>query len=301
MNSFKYVFFAIVLSVVMVSTASAGVVEVFVPADPETSVMALRNKAMTEGFAEALLQESSLVLPGVMSEERGALFKEYMVTRYKSYIQGYKVVSMHSGEEGVNLTLDVRVNRNLLRTALHEMGMFVTSTEPLSASVTWPESFSEEQVSSIQGFMTLTGIRNTPEIFPSFYYEPGPEGTFKGRFETEDKEWTAVSKDISVVWFTLWDRYFKQLADKSVAKDKEVLTVNGWFSSDAALEFDAMLRGWENAVQEVELVELDMLPSGVGGTWTLRYIDAQRLRMLLQSYLPQRGLTYQLAGDAAKE
>lgn len=301
MNSFKYIFFALLLSMVMVSAASAGIVEVFVPADSNTSVMALRNQAMSEGFAEALLQESSLVLPGVMSEERGALFKEYMVTRYKSYIQGYKVVSMHSGEEGVNLTLDVRVNRNLLRTALHEMGLFVTSTAPLNASITWPESFSEEQVSSIQGFMTLTGIRNTPDVFPSFYYEAGPEGTFKGRFETEDKEWTAVSKDISVVWFTLWNRFFKQLANKSVASDKEVLSVNGWFSSDAALEFDSILREWENAVQEVELVELDMLPSGVGGTWTLRYIDAQRFRMLLQSYLPQRGLTYQLAGDAAKE
>lgn len=293
--------FTILLSVFCISSAFAGVVEVFVPADPETSVMELRKKALDEGFAEALLQESSLVLPGVMNEERAALFKQYMLSRSKPYIQGYKVVSMHTGEEGVNLTLDVRVNRTLLRSGLHEMGLISTSSEPLLASVTWPDSFNEENLSDLHGLMTLYGVRNTPDVLPSFTYELGPEGTFRGLFETEEKEWIATSKDISVVWSTLWNRYFKQLAKNGVEKDAEVLSVAGWFSSDAALEFDTILRGWENAVQDVELVELDMLPSGVGGTWTLRFIDSQRLHMLLQSYLPQRGLTYQLAGDVDKK
>ena len=41
-----------------------------------------------------------------------------------------------------------------------------------------------------------------------------------------------------------------------------------------------------------------MQPTGVGATWTFRLLDGDRLKMLLQGFLPQRGLSFKLAEDA---
>jgi hypothetical protein len=47
-------------------------------------------------------------------------------------------------------------------------------------------------------------------------------------------------------------------------------------------------------VQEVQLVELDMQPTGVGANWEVRVVNGERLDVLLRGFLPQRGLSYQM-------
>ena len=74
----------------------------------------------------------------------------------------------------------------------------------------------------------------------------------------------------------------------------------GWFSPDAVLEFGRVLRVWDSAVQEVQLVEMDMQPSGVGASWEMRILNRDRLNMMLQGFLPQRGLSFQLSEDTEK-
>lgn len=277
--------------------AHAGQVQVFMPSEEDLSPMALRNKAMAESFALAVLDEAKLMLPGEMDEVRSELFKNYMTEHAKPYIQGYKILSSQASEEGIILSLDVRVNKKVLRDGLKSMGLFSTSTEPLAASVAWPEDLDEESLVKVQELLTLTGIQVVQGVFPSFVFEPGPEKTFKGRLELEDQEWMSINKDMSVVWFDLWGRYFNKSEGSRVQADVKTLSVGGWFSPDAALEFDRVLKGWDSAVQEVKLVELDMQPTGVGGLWEFRLLDAGRLEMLLGAYLPQRGLTYQLSED----
>lgn len=298
MRNIKYILITFVLGCVLVTSAFAGEVRVFMPKDEELSHMALRNKAMAEGFALAVLEEAKVMLPGELDEVRSELLKEYMRAHAKPYIQGYKILSTQAMEEGITLNLDVRVNKRSLRSGLRSMGLFATTLAPQAASVTWPEDISEEAMAQLQGLMTLTGIQNTPEVFPAFKLEPGPEKTFKGRMELDKQEWVSINKDMAVVWFNSWSKFFNRNENQQVRVGVQKLAVAGWFSPDAALEFDRVLHSWDSAVQDVQLVELDMQPTGVGGTWELRLISGERFDMLLRSYLPQRGLTYQMSEDA---
>ncbi|WP_162138608.1 hypothetical protein [Pseudodesulfovibrio piezophilus] len=277
--------------------AMAREVQVFLPIQEDVSPMELRQQALTQGFAEAVLMEARVMLPAELDESRSDLFKEYLLTRVEPYIQGYKVVSSQSTEDGVILDLDVRINKKPLREGLKNMGLFSTVMAPLVANVEWAADISEENLVKLRGLMTLTGIRNTQGVLPSLKIENGPEGTFKGSLFSEKKEWAYINKDLSVVWFNLWGKYFHQSQQSQPLRATRKLSVAGWFSPDAALEFDRVLKGWDSAVQDVSLAELNLQPSGVGGTWELRLLDDQRLEMLLQAYLPQRGVTYQLSGD----
>ena len=39
---------------------------------------------------------------------------------------------------------------------------------------------------------------------------------------------------------------------------------------------------------------MDIQPTGVGATWDMNILDSKRLSTLLNSFLPQRGLSFQL-------
>jgi hypothetical protein len=42
---------------------------------------------------------------------------------------------------------------------------------------------------------------------------------------------------------------------------------------------------------------MDMQPSGAGATWTVSVVNRDRLEMLLNSFLPQRGLSFHLVAE----
>ncbi len=300
MRNARYIIVFFVVCLMLASVAQAGAVRVFKPMEEGVSDMELRRRALNEGFALAVLDDAKLMLPGTMDEVRTELFKEYMQTHAKPYIQGYKVLSSESMEGGLILSLDVRVNKPTLREGLKKMGLFATTQAPQSAAVTWPDTLNEESMAQLQGLITLTGLQLEQDVLPSFSIEPGPEKTFKGRLESDKREWVAINKDMAAVWFSLWGQYFTRSEVPRYGASVQKLSVSGWFSPDAALEFDRVLHAWDSAVQDVQLVELDMQPTGVGGTWEVRLLNGDRLDMLLKSYLPQRGLSYQLAEETEK-
>lgn len=293
MHKLKSIFFILVLCMAA-SPAFAGQVTVALPAEEDVSSMALREKAMAKGFAKAVADEAMLMLPGKMGPERSELLKKYYVTNAKPFIQGYKILTSKVSEQGVFVGLDVSVDKRALRKSLKEMGFFVTSLEPVVAAVTYPEEMDEEAMIKLQELMTLTGVQQGEVEYPVFSLEPGPEGTYKARLTTEEQAWDSIQKNLDVAWFNVWTKYFGQAASENTKVGVKELTVAGWFSPDAVLEFDRVLRSWETAVQEIQLLEMDMQSAGVGGTWQLRLLSAERFEMLLRSYLPQRGLTYHL-------
>lgn len=299
MRGLKYILLmAVVMTGLLPGMAQAGEVRVFMPMEEGVSPMELRKRALAEGFALAVVEESKAMLPGDMDETRTELFKEYLQINAKPYIQGYKIISSQAMEEGIILDLDVQVNKRTLRDGLKSMGMFTTVIEQQVASISWPDDFGEESLAQLQGLLTLTGIVNNVDVLPAFAFESGPENAFKGRLKLDRQEWVLINKDMTKVWFGLWEKYFNRSDNRQTLASKQKLAIAGWFSPDAALEFDRVLQGWDSSVQDVQLVELDMQPTGVGGTWEFRLLNGQRLGMLLESYLPQRGLTYQLSEES---
>lgn len=281
--------------------AAADEVRVFKPMEENMSAMYLRSQALAEGFAQAVLDEARKVLPGTLDDNRSELLREYLIDHARPYIQGYKILSSEASEAGLILRLDVQVNKTNLREGLKRMGFMETLSAPVSASVVLPEDLDEEALATAGNLVTLTGLRIEEGALPQFTLEHGRDkGTYKGRLESDEREWMGVSKDIPTLWFDLWGRYFSQSGDAGVRIELHSLSVAGWFSPDGVLEFDRVLRGWDSSVQDVRLVEMDMQPSGVGATWTFRQLDGDRLTMLLRGFLPQRGLSFKLAGGAKK-
>ena len=280
--------------------AGAGEVRVFMPMEKDLSRMALRNQAMAEGFSQAVLEDAKVMLPGDMDEVRTELFKQYLVEHAKPYIQGYKILSSQDMDAGLILRLDVKVNKKSLRDGLKRMGLFEKIKSPQAATVIWSENMDEAAMVQLQGLVTLTGLQVGGAAYPSFTLGAGPENTYKGHLVLEGHEWVAANKDMSVVWFELWGRFFTRSELTASRIKAQTLSVAGWFSPDAALEFDRVLRGWDSAVQEVHMVEMDMQPTGVGASWEMRILNSDRLNMRLQGFLPQRGLSFQLSEDAEK-
>lgn len=279
------------------SMAAAGTVDVFRPAEENVSPMEMRTRAMAEGFALAVLNEAKVMLPG-LDMLRAEALKMYLLGHAKPYIQGYKLLSSKEVEEGLEMRLDVRINKRTLRDSLKKMGLFQTLKTPLAASVVWPEGLSDDEMAALQGLITMTGLELEDDIRPAFVLEYTKEKAYKGRMVLDNREWLSINKDLAVVWVDLWSRYFGQSQSMAAPAKMQFLTISGWFSPDGVLEFDRVLRGWESAVQEARLVEMDMQPTGVGATWDVNILNRDRLDMLLQSFLPQRGLAFQMTqGD----
>ena len=273
----------------------AGQVQVYTVRDEDTSPMELRNRALAEGFAHAVADEAQVLLGGALDRNRLEAVRLYFVDHGKTYIQGYNILSSEDVEDGLMMTLDVRVNRRSLRDGLTRLGFFETAKALQPASVTWPGEMADEELAGLQSLMVMSGLKQAVGTYPAFTLEYGPkEGTYKGTLATEDREWIAAGQDIAVVWTDLWTRYFSRPKDGAVGPQKQFLTISGWFTPDGVLEFDRVLKGWDFAVQDSRLVEMDIQPTGVGATWNMKILDSKRLATLLNSFLPQRGLSFQL-------
>lgn len=278
----------------LASTAQAASVRVFKAGEAGVSPMQLREGAMAEGFAQAVVDEARTMLPAELDEVRAELLRLYMVEHAKPYVQGYNIVSSEAMDAGLILNLDVIIDRTALREGLRQMGFYSTLSAPQPVNLVLPQNLTGEEGSALMDLVTLTGLRREAAGTPVFTLEKGAEGVFLAHLDAGADRWTARGKNMTTVWFDLWGRFFTRPEAAALRTDMRELSVAGWFSSDAALEFDRVLRGWDSAVQEVQLVELDMQPSGVGASWNLRLVSGERFAMLLGGYLPQRGLTHRL-------
>jgi len=296
----KRIIFISLFLCLLAGTALAQQVTVSMPAEEDVSAMALREKAMDEGFARAVAAEAVKMLPGTLDETRVALLKGYYLTRAKPYIQGYKIITSKITSDGVFIGLDVTVNTKTLRHNVDELGLFKTVSAPVYAVVSYPQDLDEQSMTGFQKLMMLTGVRPAQDAEPVFTLERGPENTYRAKLSSDGQEWVSQQKDMDVAWFNVWKRYFNHESSAAPKNGGMKLAVSGWFSPDAALEFDRVLRGWESAAQNVQLMELDMQSTGVSGSWELRPLNKEQLTLLLKSYLPQRGLTYQLSEGGAQ-
>lgn len=300
MRRFLLIAVVVALCVGVFPTLSlAGKVQVYTVKEENMSSMALRNRALAEGFAHAVADEAQALLGGALDQNRLEAMRQYLVDSAKEYIQGYNILSSEDVEDGLMMTLDVHVNRRTLRDGLTRLGFFETAKTLQPASVTWPGEMTDEELSALQSLMVLSGVEQAVDVYPAVTLEYGPKkGTYKGTLVTEDREWGAAGKSLSMVWTDLWVRYFTRPKDNATSPKGRLLTVSGWFTPDGVLEFDRVLKGWDFAVQDSRLVEMDIQPTGVGATWNMNILDPKRLSTLLNSFLPQRGLSFQLGQEA---
>ncbi len=311
----SFVLTAFVLTLLLSALPAHAVkVQIFKPVDPEKEVSqgTLRREAVTEAFAQALFAEATRIIPGTLPAARAELVKESFGKYYEDYISGYKDMDVSIAEDGVSVSIDVNVNRKNLQTALKKMGLFSTSEVPAQINVsngkyTLSKELQQEQDDNIKSLSILYGLSESSGAdsngtVPVISIRHASSKRWSGDLQSPQGKWFASGADLESVWRELWGKYFGSENIDELTNPKAVLVVNGWFNPDGVREFGRKLKTWDSAVQEVNLLDVEMSPTTVSASWSLEISDQWVLRGYLNDYLPPRGLTFSLEGlEEAKQ
>ena len=306
-------FFLVILAVMIAGTAVpayAVKVQIFKTADPEQKVAArtLRDEAVSEAFAQALLSESIRMIPGSLSSERTEALKAAFGKHYEEYISGYKDMDVKQDKEGVSVSIDVNINRKSLREVLRKMGLFAAEDNIVEAVInisngkySLNEEQQVEQDAEILSLMNLYALHKVAEGQENenvaiFSVKHVSRNRWRGELKSASGSWSDSGPSMEIVWRNLWEKYYGKQTAGEVMNPKAVLVVSGWFSPEGVLEFGRKLKTWDSAAQEVKLLDVEMKPTVVSASWSLEVSDQWVLRSYLNDYLPPRGLTFSIEG-----
>lgn len=286
-------FLTLILTCLATLPAFAGNIEVSVVEEENESSMELQNRAMNEAFAEAVHKEALRLLPP-LGEKRSALLREELKEKAGYYVLGYDKVQTEPSEDGLTMRMNVKINRQALRDGLKAMGVFSTARERLSTDVR-VKGLNEEDRMKLKGLMLLTGIDPSSDVdSPAIMISKDEKEMFDAQMRIPGRVWRGRGKDLGVVWNDLWKRYFTRQMAQAPKTGMATLRIAGWFTPDGVREFDRILRKWDGALSDVQLLELDMQASGVSGIWSAHILNRELLTGRLEAFLPDRGLSYSI-------
>lgn len=263
----------------------------------ENATMAEALSAAREaGFVQALLAESLDMLPGPLDPTRQVLLEEFLKTRAGKYVLSYQELGQVAGADGLGLELSVNLNRQALKQDLKDLGVYYTTANPLPFSLELGDGPADE-LAKVSLLQALSGLRTEEGSEPRLSLSYGGDAWI-GRLTSGATEYLARHEKLEDLWMDLWGRYFSRSGDSLVEKHEAGLSVSGWFAPDGVEQFDQMLRGWTDAVDEARLKDLNMGVEGIEANWVLALKSRPLLVERLEAYLPARQLRYELQGDA---
>ncbi|WP_027722523.1 hypothetical protein [Maridesulfovibrio zosterae] len=306
-------FLLVILAVMIAGSAVpayAVKVQIFKTADPEqkVAVRTLRDEAVSEAFAQALLSESIRMIPGSLSPERTEALKVAFGKHYEEYISGYKDMDVKQDKEGISVSIDVNINRKSLRDVLRKMGLFAAEDSTVETMINisngkYPLNKDQQvkQDAEILSLMNLYALQNATvgsenENIVTFSVQHVSRKRWRGELKSVSGSWSDSGPSMEIVWRNLWEKYYGKQTAGEVMNPKAVLVVSGWFNPEGVLEFGRKLKTWDSAAQEVKLLDVEMKPTVVSASWSLEVSDQWVLRSYLNDYLPPRGLTFSIEG-----
>ncbi|SDL12912.1 hypothetical protein SAMN05660337_2188 [Maridesulfovibrio ferrireducens] len=300
-----------VFCVLMIATAAAVPafavkVQIFKPTEENVSSKDLRGEAVSQAFAQALFAESVRMMPSTLSAERSNALKDMFGNHYEEFITGYRDMDVKFQEDGVAVRIDVNVNRSALRAVLKKMGLFSNAEISVKADISVSSGktkLNETQQldldTEVQNLMVLYGVQkaaSTDLSAPKLSITKIGKNRWAGELTSAHGNWKASGRTVERVWQNLWAKFFDSENVESMMNPKAVLVVNGWFNPDGVREFDRLLKSWDSAVQEVQLLDVEMKPTAVSASWSLEVSDQWVLKSYLNDYLPSRGLSFNIDG-----
>jgi len=256
-------------------------------------VLGSRAEAMESAFRTAVFREALGILPGRLPEERQDLLWSHLAGRAPGLVQGYAELGREKGEGATVLIMDVMVNRQALREHLQRTGIYYTSLEPRPFELRIAGDAAPHW-DTLGRLKALSGVNSVSGAEPVMTLELTGNGTWRGSLAAGDLSWASMGEDLEKVWFDLWAGYHASPGAEAGTVGELFLRVEGWTASDGTADFDAILRSWEEEVEDAVLVRLFMLPTGVGGVWKVRSLCPDALAARLDAFLPPRGLRHVL-------
>lgn len=327
MNKLKHIaFFVLLLLFCGAVMASAEQIRVLIPADENATAMDIRQKALEQGFVEAVTRAVNSMLPSPLSVERTDLLKEYYTGKAARFVLGYKELGARTSDEGFVLDLDVNIDRRGVRRSVEELGLFRTADAPVKATVNAPADLTEEEIEFLKGLQLLyniavpastiiggdnaTAVDTAPVVNatsdnataaldaqPFLTLERLTKQGFSATLVDGEKTWRGRGQTMDVAWHAVWRQYFYSKAALVKTSDLVKVSVSGWFNPDGVQEFDGVIRGWVGAVTTAKLLEMDMESSGVSAVWEVKPASMNLLQSRLKAYLPERGLSYTIDSE----
>jgi hypothetical protein len=266
----------------------------------ETSPSGLADKQelLQRGFRQAVFQEALDILPAPLDEERRQLLLEHLKPLADRFVRSYSERGLGAApttpdQEPRPVAVEVDVNASLLERHLRRTGIYYTASglQPFNFV---PGDLPPGAWNELGRLQTLTGLHVRAVEMPRLVLEHG-ENVWTGLLETEEHVYQAEHPELEQVWFQLWGDFFSRPELEQAGAHAVDLRVSGWYTPDGVYAFDRLLREWKTDLQGLELRSLRMDTSGIVARWRVRLRDEQDLQTRLETYLPSRGLTWELS------
>ncbi|OEU70678.1 MAG: hypothetical protein BA863_15085 [Desulfovibrio sp. S3730MH75] len=303
-----FVLCALIITTALAVPAGAVKVQVFKAGEEGVSTKNLRAEAVSQAFAQALLAESVRMIPVTLSADRTEALKSMFGSNYESFITGYKDMDVKYHDDGVTIRIDVNVNRATLRDSLRKMGLFASADKFVKSSVvisngTYKLNAKDQAArdAKVKELMSLYAVQEVSAgtvdpLASTLKITQVGKKNFSGSLDSPNGKWYSAGNSVISVWGRLWAKYYKSARADDAVNPKAVLVVNGWFNPDGVREFGRLLKSWDSAVQEVQLLDVEMKPTAVSASWSLDVSDQWVLKRYLNDFLPPRGLSYRIDG-----
>jgi hypothetical protein len=251
----------------------------------------VKGKALEQGFADAAVLASMEILPGSLSEKQQALLREYLAPRTREFVLSYAELSHEQTWTELTLTLDVRINRQVLKNLLQEIGLFYTSAEPWPYSLTLSGGLPGDFL-AVDDLQALTGLVIRHNADPALSLHRDGADVWRGELSTGGRVITEVHQDLRSLWSRIWRQYFNLPEVQARVMSTAVLFTEGWGSVREAAAFDVELNGWDRLVERAQLTEIDIGADAVTGRWVLTVRSSELLMESLKNRLAEQGIRY---------
>ncbi len=289
--------FAAVLCVWAAASFAAVVVEADWPMPEQNATEPRERKAavVQRGIAMAVAQKAFDMLPDAVSQTRRELLAEMLRLRAGEFVHGYTEQGEIDTPQGQALRLSVDVNKRGLKRTLTSMGLMRKDAlpTPYQLQLDGPDA----AWGIIGRLQLLTGVE--PAAGADLRVElTKSEDMWRGKLTQSDATSllaAQVGENLESVWWDLWSRYFTESSAQADSAAGLELVMQGWYTADGVQAFDAMLRSWENLMDDAELASVTLEAATLTARWRVYGARVAALQSRLAGYVKDRGLTYELA------
>ncbi|MFP4071426.1 MAG: hypothetical protein ACLFTB_05215 [Desulfovibrionales bacterium] len=293
MTIWKRVSAALIFLLLTAGSGLAEQVTVILPLDEDQDTIQARAMALEQGFAKAAVQETMSILPGELPEERKTLLEEYFQPRTQELVLSYKEVDTQQTWTELQMVLEVRINRPLLKKMLQEIGIYYTTVEPWPYSLTMSGS-GPGDFAILEDLQILSGLVVRDGADPALHLRKTESGTWRGELQVGSKLLTEHDQELKILWARLWQKFFSLPEVQTRVMHVAKLTVEGWADIKSVESFNSEISSWDRLVEEPRMLGISMDVSQISASWNLRTRDTEVLRQNLQERLGPQGVSFDL-------
>lgn len=299
------------VALVPCSLALAAPVRAAATADAATPPALARQQALERAFTQAVMLEAGRILPAPLTEARTAFLRSFLEPRAMELVVSYQEApgakpsppapeaqahhqpspSENGQAAPLQLELDVEVNRPALRGILQRFGLLSGGTRTYALRL--GPGVTEQDFRALEAVNQFMGLTRAPTASLDISLERLPQGYYKGILRQPGNAQAAVivadGKDLPTLWQNLWGQLFEGREFRPGGASRW-LEVGGFASVELVNAFGQVLAGWDESLQNVVILSLDVRQTGIAARWSVRMVDRAKLAARVAEALPPRGL-----------